>query len=241
MDIYSHLDTLQRSDRKLSTYSFSTFPRYSFSEGDSDSDGKESTAFFFTNEESSPTKTFTPQIIIASPEISQSNSDLKKGTVNRADCIRKRIKTHFNQYVLRIINKQISKHFPSLSLGKLSQRFIADVKIESNKQYIELPIREVFSIDFKGSKNHKANKMVIEKVLQSSAEEVKDLLGKSYSQYFQEYLESEYYLNDLSKFMKKEGENYTSLYRKFSKELIDYYRNGTPYKRRRSSVFVESC
>jgi hypothetical protein len=239
MEFYHQNDSIARGERKASTYSFSTYPRLSFSEGDSDSDYKE-TSFFFSYEEASPIKTFTPQIIISSYEADQMKKIVTKGTVNRADCIRKRIKTHFNQYMLKVVNKKISSFFPSLALGKLSQRFIADVKIESNKEFIELPIRQVFTTDFKGSKNHLANKMVLEKIFKSDYNELKCMLERSYSDFFSEYMESEFYMNDLKKFQKKEGESYTSLYKKFSKELIEYYRKGTPYKRRRSSV-VDGC
>lgn len=173
-------------------------------------------------------------------EYKKSFNHSKKITTNRADCIRKRIKTHFNQYMLRKLNYEIRKFFPSISLNKLSQRFIADVKIESNKHYIELPVKNVFTFDFKGSKNHLSNKIVVDKILESNINELKYIINKTYSDYFAEYLNSDYYVNDLKKFIIKEGENYAYLYKKFSKELIEYYRNGTPYKRRSSSI-IETC
>ena len=169
-------------------------------------------------------------------DYNDSRVSVKKATTNRADCIRKRIKTHFNQYMLRKINTEIRKYFPSLCLNKLSQRFIADVKIESNKNHIELPVRTVFTYDFKGSKNHLSNKTVVDKIIKSDHEDLKSVIEKSYSDYFAEYLDSDNYINDLKKFSIKEGENYTFLYKKFSTELIEYYRNGTPYKRRSSSI-----
>lgn len=156
----------------------------------------------------------------------------QKATVNRADCIRKRIKTHFNQFLLKHINEIVHKFLPNLSFGKLSQRFIADVKIESNKKFFVLPLNQIFTINFSGSKNQTNNKQVCKEIYNSNNEELIKLLDEPYCNFFNDYLESDFYINDLKKFIKKEGEYYTSLFKKYSSELVDYYKKGIPYKRK---------
>lgn len=173
-------------------------------------------------------KRFTPKIIIP---LSSKNPS-KKVSVSRSDCIRKRIKTHFNQYLLKTLNSEISKHFQELSLGKLSQKFIADVKIETNKIFINLPLSDIFTTEFKGSKNFTNNKFVIEKILGSEFSDLKSTISKPYHRYFEYYLKSECFAKDLEKFNKKEGKDYCLLVRKFSLDFIDYYTHEIPYKRR---------
>lgn len=198
----------------------------------------EETSFTITEYEPTFTRTFKPKILIsASAECSQVKQLRTKVTVNRADCIRKRIKTHFNQYLLKLVNKHISKKFPRLTIAKLSQQFIADVKIESNKNYINLPIKKVFTEKFPGSESHKTNQHSIDSILQSGEEELKQLLELPYGHFFNLYLKSDTYQNDIRKFSRKEGENYSNLFIKYSAELIDYYANGVPYKRKRLSTF----
>lgn len=187
-------------------------------------------------EELEQTKTFTPKIIISSTENFIPSRKLgKRGTVNRADCIRKRIKTHFNQFLLKYLNSKVQAKFPLLGLGKLSQCFIADVKIESNKKYLSLPLRDVFSLDIQGAKNQENNKHVLKAVDTSEDTDLITLFNEPYFSFYHKYLTSDFYNNDLKKFIKKEGESYVNLFKKYSYELIDYYKKGTPYRRRSSA------
>lgn len=214
-------------NRRFSSCSFSNYSKTCAS--DEASSSKE---YFFTFSESNSIRKFCPKIIISNDEITKK---VDKRTNNRADCIRKRIKTHFNQFLLKKINERINNSFPSLSLGKLSQKFIADVKIESNKYFIDMPVKLVFLKEFKASKNLSSNKIVIDTIFKSNNQELKDFMSLSYGKFFNDYVESESYLNDLRKFQRKEGKEYTQQYKKYSIDLVEYYKNGTPYKRKGSS------
>lgn len=227
MEIHNSSSKIYDKNRRFSSCSFSNYSKTNAS--DEASSGKEE---FFTFSEPNSTRKFCPQIIISNDEIKKK---LSRGTINRADCIRKRIKTHFNQFLLKKVNEKINHSFPSLSLGKLSQKFVADVKIESNKYFIDMPIKLVFLKEFKASKNLSANKIVIDTIFESNNQELKDFMSLTYGNFFNDYVESDNYLNDLRKFHRKEGKEYTQLYKKYSIELIDYYKKGIPYKRKGSS------
>jgi len=188
---------------------------------------------FIEESELNPIKTFTPKIIIWTENII-TNKLTKKVTINRADCIRKRIKTHYNQFLLKYLNQQISAAFPNLSLMKLSQNFISDVKIESNKHYLNLPLKEIFNQEFNGSRNYLNNKTVLDSILNSNEIELKALLERTYSSFYSDYLVSEFYEKDLVKLKEKEGEFYMNLFKSHSKELINYYKKGIPYRRKSS-------
>jgi hypothetical protein len=226
MEIHNSSCKTFDKNRSLSSCSFSNFSKTCASD---ESSNKEE---FFTFSEPNSTRKFCPEIIILYDEIKKK---VKRGTINRADCIRKRIKTHFNQYLLKKINNKISTVFPSLSLGKLSQKFVADVKIESNKYFIDMPIQLVFQKDFKSSKNLCENKAVINTIFESNSQELIEFMSMSYGSFFNEYVNSDDYLNDLKKFHRKEGNEYAQLYKKYSIELINYYKNGIPYKRKGST------
>ncbi len=223
------------SNCSFSTYSFSSNKEVLLEEG---IDRKSTAVKFYTSVEPNTIRKFSPQIIISAnavkeiPRVKTKRSI--KSTLNRADCIRKRIKTHFNQYLIKILNRKISSIFPLMSLCKLPQKFIADVKIESNKQYISLPVKEVFIKNFadSDSKSKLNNKNVIDTINSSENSELNDLLSKTYGDFFTEYLKSDNFSSDLKKFLKKEGENYSFLYRKYSLELVEYYKNGNPYKKK---------
>ena len=147
MEIMQRL-SFDNGNRRLSSCSFSNYSRMSFSEEMIlEKNNKLAEPSFFTVSMPNSTRTFSPHIIISST-LSESEYSCqkkkRKGTVNRADCIRKRIKTHFNQYLLKVLNRKINTAFPNLTLGKLSQRFIADVKIEpilSNEHILQTIFR----------------------------------------------------------------------------------------------------
>lgn len=239
MDLLATPERRRGTTKKSSQYSEVSFSSFSAPKDSTDNARSYKSEFsfsFYIDSEPNLFRKFSPKIII-SADTTPIKADRKKVTLNRADCIRKRIKTHFNQYLLKVINRSISRKFPKLSLSKLSQQFIADVKIESNKKYIDLPIKEVLTEEFKGSRSHLDNQQIINTIFESSEEELKQLLKLPYSEYFALYIKSDHYINDLKKFAKKEGEGYSSLYKKLCHELIEYYKNGVPYKRKRLSTF----
>jgi hypothetical protein len=195
---------------------------------------------------------FNPVIIISSSDEIEKDLDHKKMsidtldtigtktkvTINRADCIRKRIKTHFNQFLLKHTNQKIKESGINEYMGKLSQKFIADVKIESNKNYLDLTLKEIFVMNLEGSKNLEKNKRIYERIQESNQEILINYFNYSYAHLYELYLESNHYKNDFTKLLSKEGEYYTNLFKKYSQELIEYYKRGTPYKRK--SFFNES-
>lgn len=188
-------------------------------------------AFAIEEEELTPIKTFTPKIIIWSENIITKKMT-RKVTINRADCIRKRIKTHYNQFLLKYINKEISTYFPNLCFMKLSQNFISDVKIESNKFFLNLKLKEIFSKEFIGSRNFSHNKEVLNTIEKSENQVLIVLLNKTYSSFYSDYLISDFYEKNLAKLKGKEGEYYMTLFKSHSLDLIDYYKKGTPYRRK---------
>lgn len=158
------------------------------------------------------------------------NKFMIKTTLVRADCIRKRIKTHFNQYLYRTISRKLQQYSIDVSLCKLSQKFIADVKLESNKLIINKSIKEIFSTDFE-NKNKCPNKKLFDSISSLNNKELNDYFNKSYSSFFAEYLNSEDFLRDSIKLKEKEGIEYYSQFIKFSKENIEYYEKGIPYRK----------
>jgi hypothetical protein len=204
-------------------------------------------------QESNCHKFFTPVIIISSSSIEKDLDHKKmsidtldterertkiKVTINRADCIRKRIKTHFNQFLLKHTNQKIKESGINEYMGKLSQKFIADVKIESNKNYLDLTLKEIFVMNLEGSKNLEKNKRIYDRIHESNQEILINYFNYSYANLYELYLESNHYKNDIIKLLSKEGQYYTNLFKKYSQELIEYYKRGTPYKRK--SFFNES-
>lgn len=208
---------------------------------------------FISEETINSSKVFTPVVLIKEHKrisklkklgkVKQKNGskglDLPSSTVNRADCIRKRIKTHFNNFLLKHLNAIIKSKLPHLriKLQKLSQRFIADVKIESNKFYLGLPIREIYCMDFKEAFNVQNNRLLYSMLTtEENSKEILELFEKPYAHFYEIYLKSEFYASDLKKFHRKEGEVYVKEFQKHSEELMLYYRNGIPYKRRKFSL-----
>jgi len=199
------------------------------------------------DEESDSIKIFKPKIIISSSSIEEDLICKKmsidtlelerertktKVTINRADCIRKRIKTHFNQFLLKHTNQKIKESGINEFMGKLSQKFIADVKIESNKNYLDLTLKDIFVMNLEGSKNLEKNQKIIQKIREKNHEMLVNYFNYSYAHLYDLYLESDHYKSDLIKLLSKEGEFYTNLFKKYSQELIEYYKRGTPYKRK---------
>lgn len=164
------------------------------------------------------------------PNPCNKNKYFIKSTLIRADCIRKRIKTHFNQYLYRRICEKMKDFSANFSLCKLSQKFIADVKLESNKLILNKSIKEVFTTDFE-NKNKSPNKKLFESISLMKNADLDAFFNRTYSAFYNEYLNSLEFENDSIKLRQKEGVEYYQQFLKFSRDNIDYYEKGIPYRK----------
>lgn len=143
----------------------------------------------------------------------------------RSDCIRKRIKTHANNYILNKLNLMLSKQQNDMFLFKLPMQIITDMRISTNKILNTMKIREIFSTYVPGQEDDKRvhhNKKVIEKI---SSNELIEFIEKTFGEVFNEYLLSEQYEKDCNILEIKEGFKYVRIFQENCNSYLEYYSN----------------
>ena len=159
--------------------------------------------------------------------ISTNNSSKKeKITLKRLDCIRKRVKVCFNNFLLSYLNNQIKSEGFNYALSKLHQNFVADVKIQSNKIYFGMKLKEIYSLKFDENKN---NFNIINKIFETNNFKLISLFNQTYREMYDLYISSDSHKKNIEKFKLKESQEYSFNFKQISEEMANYYLNSIPY------------
>ena len=131
---------------------------------------------------------------------------------DNADNIRKKIKVKFHKVLKNVINEKLKKAGSKYIFKALPQSFITSVTKQRNKEILDLPIKDLFSINSKGKeKENKTHNLFVLKYLDNH----KDISEKAnfnkiknikYEEAFNEYLLSKEFKLVIST-LKKENEN----------------------------------
>jgi len=141
----------------------------------------------------------------------------------RADCIRKRIKTHINRYILDKLNKILSRENNDLFLFKLPRQLTSDIRIGTNQMILNKTIKELFALkvnDKSEEKRTEHNIKIMEKVKINTFIEFS---SRTFKECFLEYKSSSEFNSDLENLKKKEGIKYCQMYLYFIEDFLNYY------------------
>lgn len=122
--------------------------------------------------------------------------------------------------VFKTIHEALKKCL-TIKLPRLPQKFITNIKIDFNKNYLEKTILEIY-------KEHKIipsiedfqNKKYL---IEDKLEVFKDFLALTFKDVFEFYLNSKQYVKDYYNIGLREGENFAILFNYISKVFIQYY------------------
>ena len=154
---------------------------------------------------------------------------------NRMDCLIKKIKTKY----INAIHEAI-KYCVNLSINKLPQYFITNIKIEYNKMYLNKTVEQIYTeFNILPSLKELINKNLIKK---NKKELLIELMNSSLKDIYQYYITSDLYKYHRLYIIKKEGENIGKLYDYVAMNICKYflYNKGNKkiinYKKNKSNV-----
>lgn len=146
----------------------------------------------------------------------------------RPDCIRKRIKTHFLNYLLNFINKSMAKMGADMYLFKLPYELISDAKYETNRELLRRTVKDLFldeqySSDIVKIKKNKLTIIFLENQIEDEYNELKAFINLIVADAFSKYIKSENFQKDCLLLELREGQDYAKAFVEHSNSFIEFY------------------
>jgi hypothetical protein len=181
------------------------------------------------------------------------NKNEKVPHLFRMDGIRKKIKTHFFQWIKKNLDQKIFQltNYKKLKFKKLQQNTIANINLKFNSDLLQKSVFQVYDKDCEENKKLMqmfSEKIILEKETEkiSKFEEFEEFLDTPLHSLYKRYFKSNQYKKDFKKIKKKlnylieeeETEDdkkfillYLKIYEIFSENFVNYYMETSPNKR----------
>ena len=154
----------------------------------------------------------------------------KKRRFENQDNIRKKIKRGFlNKALIIKINNILNDNKIRLYLERFPQKLVCDITKKSNKSLLNMSLEHIFEIkelyDENDLNNYYHNLKVIKSKEVQENLELKAILNKTYSELFEEYLNSkEFKVDEINRLKENKMENsYIERYIYLAKHLIEFF------------------
>lgn len=134
------------------------------------------------------------------------------------DSLLKKVKSKIFKTIYDSLKSCLWENF---RLQRLPQTFITDIKIDSNKFYLNKSVQEIYEeFGFILSVQKLLEQDYIKK---DKLELIEEFLNLSFVEVYHLYMESKQYLKDINKIVRKEGEKFGELFKYIAKNFLDYY------------------
>ena len=164
------------------------------------------------------------------------------------DNIKRKIKTHFHNFLVAYLNQQIKKEWEGTQkykFRKMESSITQDITIPRNKKLLEEPLRNILSSVSKKFNDRTTNGNFIGKISRSKPN-LSKLLDKTYKEMYEElYLTSteetfedktkdESFTTHLKKIREKDGYEYMKKYEENAKKFVNFFLCCKERKRKRT-------
>lgn len=151
-------------------------------------------------------------------------SNIKSTKQNyRSDCIRKRIKTFVNNYIINKLNEITKIYDNSIFLLRLPKELIVNIRMDLNNKILKLTIKELFCYKTNQQEDERINHNTKMMNLIENKYFVK-YVNLPFKEVFKEYTLSNQYIIDLQKLASSETKEYVLIYQQHVDEFLNYYR-----------------
>jgi len=160
---------------------------------------------------------------------------IKRRRRDNKDDIRKKIKTgFFNRYLYTKINNILIKNKSKIKFPKFPQKFCSAISRESNKKLLNSTLLEIFGAKEQNSKkklkNFECNLEILKNKEIQKNEELQEILNKTYSELFEEYINSkEFHIDEINRLKNNKNNNFGDVYIKYykylAKNLLKFFSN----------------
>ena len=152
------------------------------------------------------------------------------------DNIKRRIKTLFSNYIIKLLNNLIKQKFPNIKIKflKLNKRINEDLGIAYNRNLLNKPIRDIIVDISKRYSNKENNKDCIKFFEeQNDNEEIVNILNMTYKELYNIYLKSTK-INSIDNSLESHkeklqilyGKEYSDKFIENAKNFLEYFING---------------
>ena len=162
------------------------------------------------------------------------------------DNIKRRIKTLFNNYIIKLLNNLIKQKFKNIPIKflKMDIRVTKDIGIEYNRNLLNQPLKDIIvniSNKYKNKENNKNCIKFIEE--QKDNEEIINILNTTYEQLYINYLNTtkkdsldNSFESHKEKLLKLYGKEYYDKFIENTNKFIEYFKKGKKRKSRKLQV-----
>jgi len=156
----------------------------------------------------------------------------RKARKDNKDNIRKKIKRgFFNHALVKKLNDKLRSIGSKKYFERFPQNFASDVDRKRNNGILNISLKEIFEKkelfiheNERGLSNYFHNLTVVESREILENEEFKKILNKTFSELYEEYINSDEFKNDeINRLKKKNGAEYISKYIYLAKTLIEFF------------------
>lgn len=142
----------------------------------------------------------------------------------RSDCIRKRIKTFFNNYILNKLNELVKHYDSTIFFLKLPKELIVNIKIHLNNNLLTKTVKDLFSTKVEDAKENKRIEHNIKMMNQIEDPTFKAYALKTCKEVYLEYIESPEYKLDVALLAKRENSEYLNIYQQHVDGFLSYFK-----------------
>lgn len=169
------------------------------------------------------------------------------------DNIKRKIKTHFHNFLITFINNEIKKEWKiqKYKLRKMDSKITQNITIAYNKKLLETPVKDILSKVSMKFRDQSTNQNFIEKIVKSKPY-LSELLNSTYEYIFMNfYLKSssemfkgsskdESFEKHLNKIKLKDGIEYQDRYYENAMQFVDFFKHCKERCRKNKSMRKES-
>ena len=157
-------------------------------------------------------------------------SMVKRRRMENRDNIRRKIKrAFFNHALVNKLNEKIKKIGLTLYFEKFPKNFVGDITRNTNKKILNMSLKEIFeNKELYGTlelSNYHNNMNILKNEIIIENEEINNILNKSFSELYEEYINSkEFKIDTINRLKeKKMNDEYIEKYKYFAKNLLKFF------------------
>ena len=136
------------------------------------------------------------------------------------DSLLKRLKAKFFKTINECLKKCLKQE---LKIKRLSQKFITDIKISSNKKILNYSIEQIYSLNNINMSYYYLKSK--ENILEDKFQILKEFLSITFTEAYNMYYESNQYYKDCENIKYQESEKFFELFKYTSENFIKYYKH----------------
>ena len=167
-------------------------------------------------------------------------TDYKIHDRDSPDNIRRKVKTHFHNFMVALLNMKIRQFLQmDENFGKIAFKMTQDLSVEYNKKLFKTKIKDIIIVMSNKYSNKNRNRIILNEIMKrvDKNEELILLLNLNYEDLYLDYYlksdketfkgeeEDESYENHQEKLKKKFGNKYANKFKNIAESLIDFFYN----------------